>query len=63
MAAKEKTSARRKGKRKPFLVKVDPDILEKVKKFLEPTGAQIGKFYDMAALEKLDAENKLLAKK
>jgi hypothetical protein len=43
----------------PFLVKVNPDILKKVKEFLEPTGAQIGKFYDNAALEKLERENKL----
>ena len=62
MAIKEKTSARKKSNHKPFLVKVNPDILEKVKKFLEPTGAQIGKFYDSAASEKLEAENKAAKK-
>lgn len=48
-----------KTKPKPHLVKVDPDILEQVKKHLEPTGAQIGKFYDNAAVEKLEAERKV----
>lgn len=51
-----------KNKPKPHLVKVDPDILEQVKKHLEPTGAQIGKFYDNAVIEKLEAEKKLARK-
>lgn len=57
MAVKLKNKvATSKGKSKPFLVKVDPNILERVKKHNEKTGAQIGKFYDNAALEKLERE-------
>lgn len=51
-----------KNKPKPHLVKVNPDILEQVKKHLEPTGAQIGKFYDTAVVDKLEAEKKLVKK-
>jgi hypothetical protein len=53
-------AAKIKNKPKPHLVKVDPDILEQVKKHLEPTGAQIGKYYDNAVAKQLDADRKTL---
>jgi hypothetical protein len=57
MASKvRKTSVRKGKKQKPFLVNVDPDILELVRQHKEKTGVQIGKFYDIAATEKLEAE-------
>lgn len=55
MAVKVKNKTKKSD---PFLVKVNPDILKRVKEFLEPTGAQIGKFYDNAAIEKLEREQK-----
>lgn len=54
MAAKTQKRGKRKGLSN--LVNVDPKILDRVRKRKEKTGQEIGKFYDIAVVEKLERE-------